>query len=384
MVGTDRLRFCEHCNLSVHDVSAMTRAEAESLVRASKGRLCLRFHRDEEGRVRTADAPAIVPITRRAARVAAGAMAIALVAGAAVPAARGAVPAAPAAAVRQEKEPSGGLQTTLSGVALDEQGAVIPGAAVTLTRSDTGATRRCETNDEGRYSFEAEEGTYSLYFESPGFRRTSIADIIVLAGELSQVDVTLVVAESEATMGVLMISSPAEDLVSHAAEREPKGDGESRLPPVIHALYEGGADSIKEAIRDGGDVNARGTFGVTALMTEVGDRDHVKALLAAGAEVNARDDFGVTALMNAGLYDDPKVVKMLVAAGADVDAVDSGGLTALMAAAFDGNEATVKALLRAGAFVHARDSRGKTALGYAREAENEEVIKVLEAAGASE
>jgi hypothetical protein len=48
-------RFCTHCNEYVHDLSALTRQEAENLLCASAGRLCARFARDEQGEVVTLD-----------------------------------------------------------------------------------------------------------------------------------------------------------------------------------------------------------------------------------------------------------------------------------------------------------------------------------------
>jgi hypothetical protein len=47
MQGTGPTRFCTHCNKHVHDLSAMTRADAERLVCEAAGSLCVRFARDE-------------------------------------------------------------------------------------------------------------------------------------------------------------------------------------------------------------------------------------------------------------------------------------------------------------------------------------------------
>ncbi|MBL8755328.1 MAG: hypothetical protein JNK15_18660 [Planctomycetes bacterium] len=58
MVGDERRRFCASCRLHVHDLSAMTTAEAEALLRAAGGgRLCVRFFRRADGRVLTRDCP---------------------------------------------------------------------------------------------------------------------------------------------------------------------------------------------------------------------------------------------------------------------------------------------------------------------------------------
>ncbi len=57
MSGDDRVRFCHDCRLNVYNLSAMTRAEAEALVREKEGRLCVRFYRRKDGTVLTRDCP---------------------------------------------------------------------------------------------------------------------------------------------------------------------------------------------------------------------------------------------------------------------------------------------------------------------------------------
>jgi len=48
MTGDDRRRFCPHCQKFVHNLSAMARDEAERLVCAAAGELCVRFARDPQ------------------------------------------------------------------------------------------------------------------------------------------------------------------------------------------------------------------------------------------------------------------------------------------------------------------------------------------------
>jgi hypothetical protein len=55
MRGDDKSRFCGHCQKHVHNLSAMSADEAERLVCESAGRLCVRFARDEHGKVMTLD-----------------------------------------------------------------------------------------------------------------------------------------------------------------------------------------------------------------------------------------------------------------------------------------------------------------------------------------
>jgi hypothetical protein len=58
MTGDDKRRFCAQCRLHVHDLSAMTGAEAERLLRrAGEGRVCVRLFRRADGTVLTKDCP---------------------------------------------------------------------------------------------------------------------------------------------------------------------------------------------------------------------------------------------------------------------------------------------------------------------------------------
>ena len=64
MEGDDRTRFCRHCQLKVHNISAMTREEALRLVTAAEGRLCASFYRRADGTVMTKDCPVGLAATR--------------------------------------------------------------------------------------------------------------------------------------------------------------------------------------------------------------------------------------------------------------------------------------------------------------------------------
>src|SRR5436853_3942211 len=74
MIGNDQVRFCEHCNLHVTDLSSMTRHEAMRLVARSRGRLCVRYIQRIDGSVLTKGGPEkLYRISRRVSRIAAGA-----------------------------------------------------------------------------------------------------------------------------------------------------------------------------------------------------------------------------------------------------------------------------------------------------------------------
>jgi hypothetical protein len=57
MVGNDQVRHCAQCDKNVYDLSAMTRAEAESVIEKHEGKLCARFYRRADGTVLTQDCP---------------------------------------------------------------------------------------------------------------------------------------------------------------------------------------------------------------------------------------------------------------------------------------------------------------------------------------
>jgi hypothetical protein len=67
----ERVRFCSQCNLSVYNLSDMSRQEAEDLITKTEGRLCVRFYQKADGSVLTQNCPVgLKKIKRRAALVA--------------------------------------------------------------------------------------------------------------------------------------------------------------------------------------------------------------------------------------------------------------------------------------------------------------------------
>jgi hypothetical protein len=75
MQGDERSRHCKLCQRNVYNLSALKREEAENLVRASEGRLCVRFFRRHDGTMLTADCP--VGLRGVRARLVRGALGIA-------------------------------------------------------------------------------------------------------------------------------------------------------------------------------------------------------------------------------------------------------------------------------------------------------------------
>ena len=68
MEGDEGKRFCGQCRLHVHDVSQLTRREADALIESAGGRCCLRLWRRPDGRVITKDCGRVrLAIARRLA-----------------------------------------------------------------------------------------------------------------------------------------------------------------------------------------------------------------------------------------------------------------------------------------------------------------------------
>jgi hypothetical protein len=58
MTGDEKSRHCAQCNLKVHNLSAMTREEAEALISGpDNARVCVRLYRRSDGTVMTQDCP---------------------------------------------------------------------------------------------------------------------------------------------------------------------------------------------------------------------------------------------------------------------------------------------------------------------------------------
>ncbi|MDQ3653235.1 MAG: carboxypeptidase regulatory-like domain-containing protein [Acidobacteriota bacterium] len=93
---------------------------------------------------------------------------------------------------------------TVSGVVTDPADAVVPGATITLTGSDTGLSRTSTTNDEGAYRFDAVDlGTYSVQITATGFGALTKTNVTVNANQTSAVDAQLTLGGQQITVDVV-------------------------------------------------------------------------------------------------------------------------------------------------------------------------------------
>lgn len=400
MRGTDLIRFCDHCRLSVRDISGMNRKQFRRLVTRSGGRLCVRY---------VQPSPAIPPpppllhkIGRRAGIVAASAFTASLSISSSV---AGNLPQTsrntliPAITKNLSTAPVRLGSATITGTVSDPNGAVIPGVTVSLTRMETNNVVTTTTDDNGLYRFEGlEAGTYKLKFEMSGFAMTELVDVDLRADENKSFPQTLSVAAQSATTGIIAIASPNQPLV-HASFADDLDEVIKELAKNSDANVRDeatGYNALECAVRNANreivqvlllakaDVNSRDSSGQTPLMMmdEQATSDLVWDLVNRGAKVNLRDNDGETALMAAAAINNTEVLKALVEAGAKVNHTTKDGVTALMLAAEAGYVNNVRALILAGADVNARDKSGKTALQYAQDDDNRATIRLLKQHGA--
>jgi len=422
MAGNEQVRFCTHCEKSVHNLSAITRKDALRFVRANAAGVCVRYYSDPSGRTIHTNDRALYRITRRASKVAAGAFGAAVALGASVlaqtPQGRQEV-----AAVRIDTRET----ASLTGAVLDPNGAVVAGARVVVYNSKTGEAKTATTDEGGVYHLESlTPGTYTVMFSAEGFEPESVQKVelqqgveqrrdsmLVLPGmRPAQAEVAEVEEEEEEEAGDKNASRPTaageeskpaeETAPDEITELPTSQEGEKpvvverfavmgavaiRVPknPLVKAVFERNARAAKNLIALGADVNVLDKdAGTTALMQAVAhnDAEMVSALISAGADVNMKDGDGDTALTRLREGATVAMVRDLTAAGAKVNHKNQYGSTPLINAAENDTPEVLKELIESGAKVNARNKSGRTALMEAAQYGLVENVKLLLNAGA--
>lgn len=388
MAGNDQVRFCQHCNLHVNDLSQMTRREALRFVTESRGRLCVRYVRLPDGRIATSDLPAKLHlIGRRASRIAAGAFTAALSlstvqaqGGASLSSGRSDRTNELINIERQCQLLIDEFSGSLSGTIKTTAGALISEVTIVLANRETGDERTTKTSSLGRYEFQlVPDGDYLLWARKHGFR-TASEQIHINANSRLRADFELVERSRIGVMGAsafslrigddpLLMAIEANDVEKVRAlaydDSNLNSPGRSHDVPILfEAVQRGNCEIVGILLAAGAGINVRSTYGQTGLMalTDKTTVPLVRDLLGAGARVNARDDSGNDALMLAAGSSAAAVLQELIAAGARVDATNQSGKTALFFAAQGDNPEAVILLMNSGALVNARNEDDETPL----------------------
>jgi hypothetical protein len=219
MTGDNRARFCRECQRDVHNFSKLTRAEIEALLLKSKGRLCGRIERRVDGTIVTAETIEENLTTFQFARHRAsrfvGATFAALLSlcssiGAQTPTRTTETGASSQQTIVNRNDPQPPqLQTqddgsSISGTVLDPNGAVVPGATVTLTNKNTNRSHTIVSDGAGQFRFGSlVAGVYNLRTEVLGFGPSETDNIVLRAAQESRLDVILEFATTEITVGII-------------------------------------------------------------------------------------------------------------------------------------------------------------------------------------
>ena len=192
---------------------------------------------------------------------------------------------------------------------------------------------------------------------------------LMYAERLGQVEITAALVEVGAVARTAKPREYSGDTkvitVDDASEAKARGE-------FYSLCMSGSLQQIKDAIKNGANVNAKDNRNQTPLMWAARynrDPEVVKALIEAGARVNERDNDGMTSLIYAitaaeRLRYQMDIISALIKGGADVNAKGGrNGWTPLIWAvnSYDG-EKTIPALIEAGADVNAEDYNGRTLL----------------------
>ena len=202
MTGSDRVRFCQVCNLNVYNIAELTRGEAAALVSETEGRICARLFRRGDGTVITRDCPVGLRAIRRrvARRTAAVFAAITSICASAFsyPASR---ILSGGSTGRDYVVRNATYWAELSGVITDPAGQPISGALVTLTSLRTNQTRTIKSDEHGKYRFIVSDlGRYRLKVTAEYFNVFE-NELSLHSGDEKRLDISLMIG----LMGVIVI-----------------------------------------------------------------------------------------------------------------------------------------------------------------------------------
>lgn len=384
MTGSDTVRFCSHCAKSVNNISNMRRKDALRMVRASNGRICIRYIEDPA----TAQPIFLTRLRKIAANsaVPAGVLATTL---ALTGTSSAQVESVPQTEIRAEQVATGERPATepsaaISGYVLDPKGAAVPFALVSITNEALYDYRIANADAEGHYEFTSlPAGTYKLRAEAPGFEPIELGSLALGEGSRSRRDPQLGLQQAAE---IVEVSPGPPGFAFSATIGVTMSTTFRQSNPLVTAVMNEDLEEVKARVMMGDQVNARdkGREGMTPLhaAVEAGNIEIVQYLLDRGAKVNARDRLKRTPLMMLDEDATPELVQLLLRYGAKPLLVDKEGNTSLMMAARSAEAEIVRILVVAGVPVNARNIRGETALYLAADEGETEVVKVLLESGA--
>jgi hypothetical protein len=220
MKGDERARFCELCSLHVYNIAELTSSEAKSLIANTEGRICARIYRRSDGTVITKDCPVgLRAIRRRVARISGAVFAtvISLCGGAFGQKTKD-------DACRQQVKITRAVSEatiengTVKGTILDPNGAVVPGAEITLVDVKSTKSSEVKSADDGSFLISnVAPGVYQLVIKLTGFKDLELKDLIVSEKETTSLEAILLPGQAIQLMGVVAYTPMIDESSSHIA-----------------------------------------------------------------------------------------------------------------------------------------------------------------------
>ncbi|HLJ45412.1 MAG TPA: carboxypeptidase regulatory-like domain-containing protein [Bryobacteraceae bacterium] len=94
-------------------------------------------------------------------------------------------------------------EATIVGTVTDASGSVVPNVSITITNTDTGLSRKLNTNEAGQYVVPGLiVGHYSVRAENPGFKMAERSGIALNVGDRIRIDLPLQVGETKESVNV--------------------------------------------------------------------------------------------------------------------------------------------------------------------------------------
>jgi hypothetical protein len=131
-------------------------------------------------------------------------------------------------------------QGTIFGSVKDASGAVVSGAAVTLTNTDEGVSRVTKTNGSGEYSFsDAKASHYMLTISAPNFEKWSTSGVVLEVRQQLRLDATLSVGTVTQEVTVSSDGASAIETDSPTISGTFTSDDATNLPVNTRASFNG-------------------------------------------------------------------------------------------------------------------------------------------------
>ena len=235
-------------------------------------------------------------------------------------------------------------------------------ALVTAARQGNNAAVQAALKGLSKQEIAGQQGTAALAWAATR-NDLQLADLLIRAGAnakaANEFGATALYAAAEH-------SNPAMTQKLLAAGGDPNVALASGETPLMLASQRGNVETVKALLKGGANPNLKeSNAGQTALMWALAEKQAVVAdeLVKGGADVNLGAKTGFTPLMFAAQQNDIDSARILLKGGAKVDtAQPKSGITALMVASAMAHTQTVELLLENKADPNRVDSIGQTAL----------------------